>query len=321
MTDPKFAVPTTAATLAACCGALAATPARLLAPRRPDRSLLARINDAGVPPARATVTLTALTQATQTAPTFAIAQGVLRPARLRLGMTTFLVEHPQARLLVDPSMCRDVHRTVLREVPAPLRHVIAPDRPVTGLADILDRARLAPEDIDFALPTHLHWDHVSGLLELPSRMPVRTNAVERDWALSGSTAPFGVARGPLLGRTFDVYQLDGPPVLTFARSHDVFGDGAVILLDLAGHTPGSVGVLLAVADRRRVLLAGDAIWHGMQVPRLRATAPFPGYLTDADRDATFATIHRLHALPDDITVVASHDHSAAQAFTAPIGRS
>ncbi|WP_425300293.1 ABC transporter permease subunit, partial [Nocardia farcinica] len=39
--------------------------------------------------------------------------------------------------------------------------------------------------------------------------------------------------------------IDGPPVLSLARSRDVFGDGSVVLVDLAGHTPGSFGVLLA----------------------------------------------------------------------------
>jgi len=33
-------------------------------------------------------------------------------------------------------------------------------------------------------------------------------------------------------------------VLTFTRSHDLFGDGSVVVVDLAWHTPGSVSVLL-----------------------------------------------------------------------------
>ena len=32
-------------------------------------------------------------------------------------------------------------------------------------------------------------------------------------------------------------------MLTFTRSRDLFSDNSVILVDLAGHTPGSVGVL------------------------------------------------------------------------------
>jgi glyoxylase-like metal-dependent hydrolase (beta-lactamase superfamily II) len=311
VTDPAIGRAGTAATAMACCCALAATPARLLRPHRPDRELLAGIRDAGVPHARSAVRLVALTQAWMNAPTAVVAEGVLRPVRMRVGMTTFLVEHPRARFLVDPAMCRDVHHAVLPQLPAPLRMVVTPKRPVIGLAEILNREGLEAADIDFAVTTHLHWDHVSGLLELPESMPVRTLEVERDWALRGPEAPLGVARGPLLSRTFAPYELDGPPILTFERSHDLFGDGSVILVDLAGHTPGSVGVLLAVDDGTRVLLAGDAVWNGLQVTRLRTTAPFPGRLTDANRQDTLAAIHRLHSLPSGIDIIASHDYDAA----------
>jgi glyoxylase-like metal-dependent hydrolase (beta-lactamase superfamily II) len=213
--------------------------------------------------------------------------------------------------------------------------VVAPEKPVEGLAEALARTTatgapggagvhgtgnsrrtsgLSPTDIDFVLPTHLHWDHISGMLELPVDLPIRVPVAERDFAVGGHRAPLGVVRGPLHGRTFKPYELDGPPVLTFARSHDLFGDGAVVIVDLAGHTPGSVGVLLALADGSRVLLAGDAVWHRIQVRLLREKAPFPGQLVDADRDLTFATLHRLHALPPEIRVVASHDRDAAMAL-------
>ncbi|WP_051342277.1 MBL fold metallo-hydrolase [Pseudonocardia spinosispora] len=303
--------PPLGSTLVTCCGALAATAGRLVRPRRADRRLLATLGDAGLPPTRATVRLTALPQARQSAPAAVVAEGARRPRRLRLSMTTFLVEHPRARFLVDPAMCTDVHDVVLPELSPVLRAAIAPEKPVAGLAEVLATENLDPADIDFALPTHLHWDHVSGLLELPHELPVRTLAVERDWALAGPVAPHGVARGPLLSRHFDPFELDGPPVLTFTGSHDLFGDGSAVLVDLAGHTPGSVGVLLAVDGGDRVLLAGDAVWHGLQVTLVRGTAPFPGRFTDADRAAAFATVHRLHALPASIEVVASHDRAAA----------
>ncbi len=58
----------TLAVLAACCGASVATPGRLARPRRRDANLLAGLRDAGLPPARAAVRLTALPQACQTAP-------------------------------------------------------------------------------------------------------------------------------------------------------------------------------------------------------------------------------------------------------------
>ncbi len=197
------------------------------------------------------------------------------------------------------------------QLPTPLRLFVAPDRPVTGLADALQRIGRDVDDVDFVLPTHLHWDHVSRLLELPPKVAVQTRPVERDFALNAGGPPLGVARAPLRGRRFDTYDLDGPPVLTFERSHDLFADGSVVLVDLAGHTPGSVGVLLNLDGDRRVLLAGDAVWHRLQVRLLREKAPFPGQLVDDDRDAAFAGVHRLHALPPTIELIPSHDRAAA----------
>lgn len=241
-----------------------------------------------------------------------IAEGAFRPPLLTLAMTSFLVEHRQARFLVDPALSADVHDTVLPDFPAPFRQVVTPDRPVTGLPELLDRAGTAPDQVEFALPTHLHWDHVSGLRELDDHLPVHVLPAEQNFALDEDH--LGVARRPLRGRSFHEYQLDGPPVLTFSSSHDVFGDGSVIVVDLHGHTPGSVGVLLNLTGDRRVLLAGDAAWHGTQIKLLREKAPMPGDLVDADRDAAFTALHRLHVLPRSIDVIASHDHSAVLAF-------
>ncbi|WP_431953818.1 MBL fold metallo-hydrolase [Nocardia lijiangensis] len=300
-------------TVLRCCAALAATPARLLRPRRPDTELLARLTVAEPPRPSATVRLTVLAQGDMTAPETIVAEGVRSLRELPLIMSAFLIEHPKARFIVDPALCSGVHERVITELPFPVPLLVAPDKPVLGLSDALAARDIAGSDIDFVIPTHLHWDHVSGLLELPAEVPVRLPAAEHAWAMLGAHAPVGVARGPLRGRIFDPFELDGPPVLTFPRSKDLFGDGSVLLLDLAGHTPGSIGVLLAVDDGTRVLLAGDAVWSKLQIDLLREKAPMPGQLFDFDRDAAFAVIHRLHALPDDIEIVAGHDHAAVTA--------
>ncbi|WP_405159882.1 MBL fold metallo-hydrolase [Nocardia sp. NBC_01499] len=300
-------------TLARCCAALAATPGRLLRPRRPDQAFLASLVAAPAPKATATVRLTSLPQATMAAPTIIVAEGVRSLRELPMSMGAFLVEHPQARFLVDPAICSDVHTRVLPGHPFPIARLVSPDKPVLGLSNALAARDLAPADIDFTLATHLHWDHVAGLLELPDSIELRVPSVEYDWAMSGEKAPIGVIREPLRGQSVAPVVLDGPPVLTFPHSHDVFGDGAVVLVDLAGHTPGSIGVLLAVDDGTRVLLAGDAVWNTLQVKLIREKAPMPGNLFDADRDAAFRTIQRLHALPADIEVIASHDYDAVLA--------
>ncbi len=305
-------------TLLACCVGATTTVPRLLWPRGKDSRFLAALECAPLPPAYNTVSLTALNQARRSAPTTIVAEGVRSLGTTPLTMSAFLIRHPGATFLVDPALCTGVHERVLPELPFPMAQVVAPRHPVHGLTELLAEHELTGVDIDFVLPTHLHWDHVSGLYELPGWVPIRVPGVEYRWAMGGPRAPLGVARGPLLGRVFDLYELDGPPVLTFPRSHDLFGDGSVILVDLAGHTPGSVGMLLAVDDGSRVLLAGDAVFTTLQIRLIREIAPLLGELTDADRTAAFHTIHRLHALPDDIEVIPAHDHKAVHARTTPL---
>lgn len=298
------------AVYARCCQALLATPARLLAPRRRDATVLARITDAGMPRAAAQVRLTVLPQSSYSAPTAIVAEGAWRPLQVGIGYQTFLVEHPKARFLVDPALCSDFDQ-VLEEMPRFFRRAVRPRGAVLGLADALDRVTLDVADIDFVLPTHIHWDHISGVLELPERTPLQVSRIERDWAVTSGPRGIHVPTRPLAGRRLESYELDGPPVLTFEHSHDLFGDGSVVIVDMPGHTPGSVGILLALENNDRVLLAGDAIWHNRQAELIRQKAPFPGLLADFDRDAAFATIHRIHALPRDLVVIPSHDHRAA----------
>ncbi|MGC5245927.1 hypothetical protein ACPXB3_03210 [Gordonia sp. DT219] len=105
-----------------------------------------------------------------------------------------------------------------------------------------------------------------------------------------------------------LYDLDGPPVLTFPHSLDLFGDRSVILVGLPGHTPASIGILAQTAAGP-TLLAGDAVWSRVQIDRFRQKASYPGLLADAERDTAWQTLHRLYAIRDRITIAPSHDRS------------
>jgi len=228
-------------------------------------------------------------------------------------MTAFVVLHPEVTFVVDPGICTQVIDRAIAELPLALRVVVKPPSDVLDLCTSLEQAGISAARLDFALPTHLHWDHVAGLLDLPD-LPMRVHSTERSWAMTGDVAPVGGVRRAVQGRPIEEFELDGPPVLTFTRSHDLLGDGSVTLVDLAGHTPGSVGVLLRTT-RGPVLLAGDAAWHCLQVEHIRRKASYPGMLADEDPAATFGTLHRLHAIRTAVRVVPTHDHDAAQAIS------
>jgi glyoxylase-like metal-dependent hydrolase (beta-lactamase superfamily II) len=265
-----------------------------------------------LPQSSVTVSVTALRQVRQSVPTSFIVEGRRQPRRLGNSLASFVVTHPRATFIVDPGVCVDAGNRAVAQLPAFLRRAVSPPADVVPTITALQESAFGA--IDFALPTHAHWDHVCGLLDLPD-LPVHLHRREQDWVMTGPIAPVGGVRDSLEGRKTVGYDLDGPPVLTFASSHDVFGDGSVVLVDLAGHTPGSVGILLHTNDGW-VLLAGDAAWHTWQIDDIRQKSSYPGGIADVDRTETFRTLHRLHAAKGRVTIVPTHDHDATQLLRA-----
>jgi glyoxylase-like metal-dependent hydrolase (beta-lactamase superfamily II) len=296
--------------LAACCGALIGLASGAIRPRRADDRFLRSLTDAGLPRSSVTVSVTTLRQVPQSVPTSFIVEGRRQPRRLGNSLASFVVTHPEATFIVDPGVCVDAGNRAVAQLPAFLRPAVRPPGDVVPTITALRESAVGANGIDFALPTHAHWDHVCGLLDLPG-LPVHLHRREQDWVMAGPVAPVGGVRDSLLGRPTVTYDLDGPPVLTFASSHDLFGDGSVVLVDLGGHTPGSVGILLHTNDGW-VLLAGDAAWHTWQIEDIRQKSSYPGGIADVDRSETFRTLHRLHAAKDRVTIVPTHDHDAAQ---------
>lgn len=292
----------------ACCGALVGLAVGAVRQRRPDYRFLRSLVNAGLPAASATVTVTALRQVPRTVPTAAVVEGRFRPSRIENSMTSFVVVHPEATFVVDPGICIDARARAISQLPPILRIAVDPGPHVVPTVTALAESGALAGSLDFALPTHAHWDHVCGLLDLPG-LEVHLHRTEHDWVMGGAVAPVGGVRDSLVDRAVVRYELDGPPVLAFERSHDLFGDGSVVVVDLPGHTPGNVGVVLHTASGW-VLLAGDAAWHRYQVDDIRQKSSYPGALVDEDRRETFRTLHRLHAVRNEVSVVPTHDHVA-----------
>lgn len=282
-------------------------------PKRLDQRFIRSIVDAGLPDAAATVAVTALPQVPRSVPTPAIVEGVFAPARVDNSLTSFIVSHPDAVFIVDPAVCLNAEERAIAQLPAVLRVAVRPPSDTIPTITALGRLPDTPQ-LDFALPTHAHWDHVSGLLDLPD-LPVHLHRIEHEWVASGPVAPVGGVRDSLRDRPIVQYDLDGPPVLTFTRSHDLFGDNSVLLVDLPGHTPGSIGVL-AHTSRGWILIAGDAAWHELQIEKVRQKSSYPGALADEDRDQSFRTLHRLHVARHAVTIIPTHDHRAALRLSA-----
>ncbi|MBS1879717.1 MAG: N-acyl homoserine lactonase family protein [Actinobacteria bacterium] len=120
--------------------------------------------------------------------------------------------------------------------------------PVTLRAQ-LEAIGHAPADVGLLGLSHLHIDHVGNLDLFPGATALMQQA-EYD-------AAFGPDAEELTYIPEAYAALDRNRIQKVAGGHDVFGDGAVVTVPLPGHTPGHQGLLVALPETGRVLLAGD----------------------------------------------------------------
>jgi glyoxylase-like metal-dependent hydrolase (beta-lactamase superfamily II) len=170
----------------------------------------------------------------------------------------------------------------------------------------------APADVDTAVLSHLHQDHIGGLAELGG-VELLVSAAE--WAELAKPAPElrGFLRGhiQLPGRNWHQVSLeptDDPALAPFTESLDVMGDGSLVLLATPGHTAGSVSLLIRRPARPPLLLAGD-LTYGAEIFR-RGQLPGVGH-----RQLLAESTRKVLALQQQqpgLVMLPAHDPTAAQ---------
>jgi len=174
-----------------------------------------------------------------------------------LPVNAFLVEHPDGLCLFDTG------QTVQAASPGYFprwqpffrlaRFELEADDEVEGQLVALG---ISPRDVRWIVLSHLHTDHVGGLQAFrTSDVVVSATEWRRASGLAGRVRGYLPQYWPpnLEPRLLD---LDRDGFDPFPGSHDLAGDGTLVVVSTPGHTPGHVGLLV----RRRggdVLLGGD----------------------------------------------------------------
>ncbi|MDC0670352.1 MBL fold metallo-hydrolase [Nannocystis radixulma] len=225
--------------------------------------------------------------------------------RREFTMSAVLVQHPRGDLLIDSGFGRDIDAH-FRAMPLFFRATTsyAAERPA---AEQLDAAGYRRERLRGILLTHAHWDHVSGVPDFPGT-PVLVPAEERAFIEEGGSLAT-VARS-FADTRYEVYTFDGGPYLGFPASHDVHGDGSVVIVPAFGHTPGSVIVFVALADGRRWAFVGDLVWQLEGIGERAERAWLLRALADHDAEAVRENILKMAAIAGrfpEIALVPAHD--------------
>ncbi len=186
-------------------------------------------------------------------------------------------------------------------------------RPELAVAAQLGRFGLSPGDIRRVIISHFHADHIAGLHDFPQAELIASSAAYADIAnrrgLRALRRGFIPALMPddFCARATLLPPFSGPPLPALGPTHDLFGDGALLLVELPGHARGQIG-LLVQSERGRILLAADGSWISRAI-RERLPPDRITHLFVDDPRAVSATIERLHAFSQacpDVVIVPTH---------------
>ncbi|WP_017929108.1 N-acyl homoserine lactonase family protein [Limimaricola hongkongensis] len=184
---------------------------------------------------------------------------------------------------------------------------------------VLRKAGVAARDIRTAVISHLHFDHVGGIAQIPQ---AELLVSAREWSILSEPHP---EREWILREHIEIPSAkwrqitfapaDDPLFEGFDGIHDVAGDGSLILLPTPGHTKGSMSMLIRREGENPILLVGDLTYEATLLER--NVVPGTG-----DRDtllASFAKVKRLRERLPGLAVVASHDFAAEEMVSRAMG--
>jgi glyoxylase-like metal-dependent hydrolase (beta-lactamase superfamily II) len=245
-----------------------------------------------------------------------VAHGALR-GHVDSTQSGVVLRSPKGTWLVDGGMSTGF-ATELHEVHGFARFLLSKaskgwTRTATS-AEALRAVGVDPATLAGVIPTHGHFDHLGGLLELPN-VPVLLPQAEIDLAAAatrGEASSVLPAEGRALIPRASALSFEPVPLRMWPESHDLFGDGSVVLVPMAGHTPGSVGVWIHLPDARNVLLVGDAVWvregYEHREPKGWLASSFDA--DRADTDLQIARLSALHAAEPELAILPAHDRRA-----------
>src|SRR5262245_5374050 len=230
------------------------------------------------------------------------------------GMVAILIRHPQATFLIDGGFGRNVDQH-WQTIPWLMRQLSSYNRETPAITQ-LQAQGITPDQINMAIITHSHWDHVSGLEDFPN--------VEV-WMPSSELKFIRERRMPgLIDQMIDhmkvhTFEFSGGAYENFERSLDLFRDGSVILIPLPGHTDGSTGVFVNLRSGKRFLFIGDLTWsmEGIELPAERPwLARKLADFDEAEVRHSIVKVHRLMQRYPDLVIVPAHDRKVHEQIAA-----
>ncbi len=182
--------------------------------------------------------------------------------RLWLPVSAYLIECSKGKILVDTGWSREMSPDGVYNRSAQIRHMSLPLYFVNqgeiakgeAVHEQLRRLGIDPGELDYVLLTHLDCDHASGLKQVRTakRILVSTDEVACAKKYKARYAASMWKNVPLTEFSFEDTGI-GPA----GKSYDLFGDGAIRLISIPGHSNGLFAVQITNDQGKYVLLYSD----------------------------------------------------------------
>ncbi|MEA1675863.1 MBL fold metallo-hydrolase [Nitrospirillum sp. BR 11163] len=272
----------------------------------PVRLDVPQVDVGALPPATppAAMSISAMPTGTYETPAALAFRGGSWSEKRAFAASGVLVRHPKGNLLIDTGFGRNVEQQ-LKLLPSLQQ---SPHHLGTPIIDQL--AGGAADTVTAIIPTHAHWDHISGVDDFHG-IPVLVD--DDGQRFIGSHGEGTEVLNSFHGVTYQAYHFDGGPYLGFPSSHDVYGDGSVVIVPAPGHTPDSVVVFVNLPSGKRYAFVGDLVWQMEGLTRPAEKPWMMRFLIGENRAEIQMAIARIRAattLYPQITAVPAHDGRA-----------
>ncbi len=242
-----------------------------------------------------------------------------------LPLHAFLIDHRKGLILfdtgIDPAIMLEsgyIKQAIGRFL---LPRIFRLDVSDTDRIDhVLADAGYAANDVTAAVISHLHFDHVGGISQIPQADLLVS---EQEWAILSEPHPERewilrehIEIPTAKWRKFSFERTDDPLFEGFEGVHDLVGDGSMILLPTPGHTKGSISMLIRQAGWDPILLVGDLTYEAAALER----DILPGTGDQETLLASFAKVRKLKERLPQLAIVASHDFAAEAAISSATGK-
>lgn len=185
----------------------------------------------------------------------------------------------------------------------------------------LARFGLAAADIGWIVLSHFHADHLGGLFDFPRARFITSEVAYRDVRSRRGIRALRCGFVPaLLPPGFDdrltlISDFHGRELAPFGATHDLFGDGTMVLCKVPGHARGQVCAHLQTSEGP-VLLAADGCWLARSYRENRPPHWITAVFVDSTAEArrTVNVLHDFAKAHPGTPIVPAHSPEAHERF-------